>query len=161
MNVEPNFKQNQGPCGCSDETCEAWGTYKRPWRDGSRCVARVCKCRRCQGKANRARGASKQRKATKQLGLSHGQFAGAHEEALTGPVRTEVKATARHAKPVATAYNLMRAQSDAAKASGDTRPFVAAACPPGSSLVYYVVRSDELEAVVFALADAWGFGVAS
>jgi len=149
---EPNLKE-QDYCGCG---CGKFGTLKRPWRNGQRCVARTCQCRRCTGGASAKRGAKKQKLATKQLGLSHGQFAGRHEEALQGPIRTECKSTLRHAKPIETAYRLMRAQADAAKSVGDTRPFVASAIPPGSNLVYYVIRSDDLEAVVLALAKVFG-----
>lgn len=155
--ADPVFKA-QGPCGCGDESCTAWGTYKRDNNDGTRCVSRQCKCRRCRGRQNRKRGIDKQRKATKQLGLSHGQFAGTHEEALQGPVVTEHKADARHAKPIATAYRRMRAQSDAARSIGDVRPFVASSTAPGSSQTLYTVAADDLEAFVYALAEAWGYG---
>lgn len=153
--AEPNLK-DAGPCGCGMESCTAFGTLKRPNRDGTRCVARQCACKRCQGRNNRSLGMKKQRKMTKGLGLSHGQYAGTHEEALAGPVRTEAKADAKHAKPVATAYDSMRAQADAAKSVGDNRPFVASTIAPGSNRVLYVIAGEDLAAVVFALAETWG-----
>lgn len=151
--VVSNLKANKGDCGCG---CGIYGTLKRPSRDGTRCVARLCVCKRCLGRSNRKRGLAKQRAATRKLGLSHGQYAGTHEEALSGPVRTEHKATARSAGPVATAYELTRAQADAAKSYGDIRVFVASFTPPGSSRCYFVVRDDDLEPFVVALAEAWG-----
>lgn len=144
----------KGTCQCVAD-CGLFGTLGRPDRTGARHV-RGCACRVCMGRRNRRNGMVKQRKATKLLGLSHGQWAGAHEEALAGPLRTEVKATLRHAKPVQTAYELMRAQSEAARSFGDNRPFIASAAPPGSGRVYYVIRDDDLAAVVLALAEVFG-----
>lgn len=70
-------------------------------------------------------------------------------------VRVEAKSGAQ-AKTVDTFYRKTRAQSDAAKAEGDTRPYVAAAMPDGVSYGYYVIRSDELAAVLRA-AKGWMF----
>ena len=147
--VTPNLRPTDY-CGCG---CGVYGSLKAPWRDGTRCVARKCACKRCQGRQNRRRGLAKQRAATKVLGLSQGQFAGSDEETLEGAVRTEVKSGGK-AKPVQTAYENARAQSEAARAFGDTRPFVGSFAPVNTSHVYYVVRSDDLERVVFALAMA-------
>lgn len=152
IDVTPNLR-DLGDCGCG---CGLYGTLKRPSRDGVRCVARLCRCKRCQGRSNRSRGLAKQRAATKKLGLSHGQYAGTHEESLQGPVRTEHKSTARNAGPVGTAYELSRSQSDAARALGDNRPFVASFTPPGSTHIYFVVRDDDLDAFIAAYIEAWG-----
>lgn len=152
LEVTPNLR-DLGDCGCG---CGAYGTLKRPSADGTRCVQRVCRCKRCVGRMNRSRGLNKQRAATRKLGLSHGQYAGTHEEALQGPVRTEHKSTARSAGPVATAYELTRAQAEAARAFGDNRPFVASFTPPKSTHIYFVVRDDDLEAFVSAYIETWG-----
>ncbi len=83
-----------------------------------------------------------------------------HEELWGGPVRTESKAGLK-AKTVATAYNASRAQSEAARPTGDVRPFVASFCPDGSKHTLFVIRDDDLETAVFAMAEAWGFGGAA
>lgn len=151
---DPVFNERD-ECGCG---CGETGSLKKPWRDGTRCVKNKCKCVKCRNGRNNRNGKRTQRAATKRLGLSHGQYAGAHEEALQGPVVTEHKADARHAKPIATAYRRMRAQSDAARSIGDVRPFVASSTAPGSSQTLYTVAADDLEAFVYALAEAWGYG---
>jgi hypothetical protein len=55
-----------------------------------------------------------------------------HEEAWSGLVRTEIKAGAQ-VGPIATRFNSAKAQSDAAKALGDIRPFVMVAMPDGTT----------------------------
>lgn len=155
MTVTPNFKDNQGTCGCG---CGAYGTLKKPWRDGVTCVARRCKCKRCEGKANRKRGDDKAAKVRKQLGLGGANTR--HEELWGGPVRVESK-SGGIARPVVTAHLNARAQSEAARAVGDHRPFLGAFTGTGSQKAIYTIGADELEAVVFALAEAWGYGEAS
>lgn len=150
LDVTPNLKTNVGSCGCG---CELYGTLRaKPWRDGVVCVRRGCTCPRCRGKRNRAKGDSKARKARQVLGLTGVNTR--HEELWGGPLRTEAKAGGK-ASTVRTAYEASRAQSDAAKPLGDTRPFVASFAPDNTGHVYFVVRADDLERVVFALAEQW------
>lgn len=77
-----------------------------------------------------------------------------NEESLTLPFRYEHK-DGRIARPVVTAYTRERIQSDLAKSVGDPRVFVAG-YSIDSKFSYYVVRSDELEAFVYGLIEAWG-----
>lgn len=159
--VEPMFKTNQGECEgnqarCSFTDCPKFGTLGKVWRDGKRRV-RGCGDPSARGARNRLKGDSKARRARKGL-----RIAGAntrHEELWGGVVRTESKAgAAAGANKVWTAYRNARAQSDAAHPVGNTQPFIALFCPDGTRHVIYSIRDDDLEAVVFALAEAWGFG---
>ncbi len=152
--VTPNFRET-GECGCG---CGSYGSLKKPWRDGSRCVARKCRCKRCLGAQNRKRGDAKASKVRKRLGLVGAGTR--HEELWGGPVRVESKSGAQ-ARPPVTAHLKAKAQSEQARSLGDTRPFMGAFTPDGSSKPVYTIGDDELEAVVFALAQAWGFGGAA
>lgn len=137
---------------CTGDGCPLFATLLHASRDGKRRV-RGCDDPSARGKRNRAKGDRRARGARKQLGLAGANTR--HEELWGGPVRTEAKAGGK-AKPVATAYNLARAQSEAARPIGDTRPFVASFCPDGSKHTLFVIRDDDMEAVAFALAEAWG-----
>jgi hypothetical protein len=55
-----------------------------------------------------------------------------HEENWGGAFRTEIKAGAQIG-PIATRFYAAKAQSDAAKALGDIRPFVMVAMPDGTN----------------------------
>jgi hypothetical protein len=55
-----------------------------------------------------------------------------HEENWGGAFRTEIKAGAQIG-PIATRFHAAKAQSDAAKALGDIRPFVMVAMPDGTT----------------------------
>lgn len=133
---------------CGDERCTKVG---QPTKASGHCKG--CCCIRCRNRNNRSRGLKKQSRAARTLGLVTGKFAPSDEEAMAGHLLFEHKATARQAGPVATAYELSRAQAMAAKSVGDTRPFVAGFTPPGSSHMYVTIRDDDLEA--FVLADAY------
>lgn len=154
------FKENQGPCqGNQDkcllantEQCPLWGTLGREARDGKRRI-RGCGDPVARGKRNRTKGDRRAAKARKTLGLVGANTR--HEEHLGGPVRYENKAGAQ-VKPILTRYLAARSQSEAARPIGDNRPFVFSASPDGCSYDLFVIRSDDLEAVVFALAEAWG-----
>jgi hypothetical protein len=152
--VQPQFKPF-GACGCG---CGKEGNLRpKPWRDGVVCVSRGCECPRCRGKRNRAKGDSKARRARKVLGLAGANTR--HEELWGGPVRVESKAGARDgANAVFTHYRNARNQSEQARPIGDNRRFVAMFCPDGTKHTLYVIRDDDLEAAVFALAESWGFG---
>jgi len=140
----------KGECGCG---CGLYGTLKKPNRAGIRCVKRDCTCASCRNKRNRTKGDRRAAKARKTLGLIGANSR--HEEHYGGPVRYENKAGAQ-VGPILTRYLAARAQSEAARPIGDNRPFVFSASPDGVSYDLFIVRSDELEAVVFAMAEAWG-----
>lgn len=109
--VETFFKEGQGDCGCG---CGAYGTLKKAWRDGTRCVARKCKCPRCRGKKNRRSGLRQQSKARKALGVApSSKFGDANEERWNDPMfATEVKSGAQ-CGPVVNAWRKAKGQIDA------------------------------------------------
>lgn len=133
----------KGACGCG---CDAFGTLRRPWSDGTRCV-RGCPCSRCMGKRNRAKGDAKARKARQVLGLTGVNTR--HEEHWGGPLRVESKA-GKQVQPIWTRYQAARSQSEAARPIGDTRPFVMVAAPDGVSEFLLVVSSADWTDVVDA-----------
>ena len=100
------------------------------------------------GRRNRARGDSKAARARRVLNL--GGPATRHEEFFRGAIRVECKSGGK-AKPVQTFYESCKAQSDAAKAVGDSRPFVALAMPYGTSRGYAVVEINDLATILAAL----------
>lgn len=151
-----SLMKDQGPCECGTESCDLWGTLKKPNRTGKRCV-RGCKCLSCRNRNNRKRGLTKQRKAAVALGLDVGKFLPSDEEAMGGNLRMECKATKREAGPVWTAFRLVEAQSEAARPIGDHRPFVAAFMPPGEDKDGLVVcRMSALPQVAAAIVESWG-----
>lgn len=76
--VEPIWRpENAGLCECG---CGAEGSYKRPWKNGQRCVKLKCRCPRCVGKANRRGGLKKQNAARKALGIPGSKFGDSAEE---------------------------------------------------------------------------------
>lgn len=146
--VETNFKDNQGACGCG---CEVFGTFRaRPWRDGVLCVRRGCSCKRCLGKRSRAKGDSRARQARKALNIAGANSR--HEEHWAGAVRTEMKAGGQ-VKPAVTAFLRMEAQSEQERPVGDTRPFVGVALPDGSKDGVVMFRLSKLEQTVAALYE--------
>jgi hypothetical protein len=106
-----------------------FGTLGREDRQGKRRI-KGCGDPSARGRRNRAKGDSKARRARKKLGL--GGHLTRHEENWGGHFRTEVKAGAQ-VGPIATRFNLAKAQSDAAKALGDIRPFIMVAMPDGTT----------------------------
>lgn len=160
MTLEPRFKTNQGLCEgdqerCTGDICPVFGTYiVKAFRDGKRRV-RGCDDPAVRGRRARTKGDAKARQARKRLKIAGSNTR--HEELWGGPVLTEMKSGVK-AKTVKTFYELCRAQSEAARAIGNDRPFVAGACPDGTNHTYYVVRDDDLERFVFDLAIAWGMG---
>lgn len=66
-------------------------------------------------------------------------------------VRVEVKSGFRDADPVRTRFQAMEAQSEASRAIGDPRLFVAVWMPPGWSDGIVGVRLSELEEVALAI----------
>lgn len=140
---EKQIERSRGRAAYCDET-------------GTKTLKRNCKGPRCRGRRNRRKGKQKQRKAIKLLNLKPPKWKGraAHEETLTNAVRIEVKSGAK-AGPIDTFYRNVREQSDAAKAIGDTRPFMGVAMPDGMSGGYAVIRLSDLAEVVEALVAEW------
>jgi hypothetical protein len=152
--VEPNFKDNKGPCEgradyCTQTNCPLFGTLGKPGRDGRRRV-RGCGDPVARGKRNRTKGDSQARKSRKLLGLVGANSR--HEEHLGGPLRMEAKAGAQ-VGPIWTRFQAARAQSEAARPIGDHRPFVMAAHPDGTSEFLLVVSSRDWAQVVCAAAE--------
>lgn len=150
VQVVPRFKDNLGVCGCG---CQIEGVLRvKPWRDGVRCV-RTCTCNRCRGRRNRSKGQRGQAKASTALGMPRSTIRVGHEEFSGGTVRWEHKDGAQ-AKPIITRFRLSEAQSEAARATGDHRPFVATFGHDGRLLA--VVDVNDLPEVVAALATQLG-----
>jgi hypothetical protein len=82
------------------------------------------------GKRNRAKGDSKARQARKKLGIAG--VNSRHEEVWGGSCRVEMKA-GKQVQPIATRFDLARAQSEAQRPIGDHRPFIMVAMPEGTS----------------------------
>ena len=114
---------------CNAPGCPLFGTLGRPDRRGVRRI-RGCSDPAARGRRNRTKGDSKARRARKKLGL--GGYLTRHEENWGGLVLCEIKAGAQ-VGPIATRFYAAKAQSDAAKALGDIRPFVMVAMPDGTS----------------------------
>lgn len=132
--LDPMPDERKGYCEgnfdkCSEKSCPLFGTLGRADRRGVRRV-RGCADPAARGKRNRRKGDSKARRARKKLGL--GGHLTRHEENWGGIYRTEIKAGAQ-VGPIATRFMAAKAQSDAAKAIGDVRPFVMVAMPDGST----------------------------
>lgn len=119
MSEHQSFIKDKAECGCG---CGAYGTLKPENRAGIRCVARVCKCAACRGRANRKRGLAKQRTAAKKLGLARGPFLASNEENWSDNMfRNEVKSDKLSAGPVGNAWLRCVAQIDANRPDfGDT-----------------------------------------
>jgi hypothetical protein len=122
-------------------------------------LKRNCKCRPCIGRRSQSSGKRKQRAARKALeqvtGTHAARFLGqlGNEESWTGlPLRVEVKSGAI-AGPVWTKYAAAEAQAAAAKAIGDTRPFVFIAMGQRTPDGLLVCRLSELARVVEALVN--------
>ncbi len=118
-----DYLKAKADCVCG---CGLFGTpLKRP--EGH---IRGCKCPRCMGKRNRAKGDAKARKARKALGIPG--VMSRHEEHFGGRVRVEMKAGAQ-VGPIQTRFELARLQSEQARPIGDNRRFMMVAMPDGSS----------------------------
>ena len=118
---------NQDKCGAIG--CPLFGTLGRPDRKNVRRI-RGCADPAARGRRNRTKGDAKARRARKKLGL--GGHLTRHEENWGGYFRTEVKAGLQ-VGPIATRFQTAKAQSDAAKALGDIRPFIMVAMPDGTT----------------------------
>lgn len=115
--VTPNFKAEKIDCPCG---CGAHGVPK-----GKRSHPRQCTCRPCVAGRNSRQGKAGHRKVARLLGAATaGRGSSSHEESWVHPWRVELK-TGAQAGPVVTRWRLSRDQSEAAKSTGDHRPFVA------------------------------------
>lgn len=141
--VEPNFKPEIGPCACG---C---GLEARPQvrrrKDGLN-HARGCKCKRCKGARIRKGGQDGQRSAARRAGVKKaGSFFAGHEEQYDGETRIEIK-TGAQVRPVFTAFDKHKKQSDASRPIGDVRPFVLHVKPSAQTkrqLTVFESNSDE------------------
>lgn len=144
---------NPNRCTLEKSTmCPLFGLFGRPGNDGKRRV-KGCGDPAARGKRNRAKGDSKARKARKLMRLAGPNTR--HEEHLRGPVLTESKAGAQ-VGPIWTRYRDARAQAEASRAIGDSRPFVFLAHPDGTSEFLIVVSSRDWKNVVAAYAEGGG-----
>jgi hypothetical protein len=101
-----------------------------------------------RGRRNRTKGDAKARRARKKLGL--GGHLTRHEENWGGYFRTEVKAGAQ-VGPIATRFQAAYAQSLAAKALGDIRPFIMVAMPDGTAKGIVLMDLEEFSEIAILL----------
>jgi hypothetical protein len=139
----------KGSCECGREGCELYGTLKKPDRNGKRHV-RGCECPVCRGRNNRSKGDSKARRARKALNIPGANSR--HEEVWGGNIRVEIKAGAQ-VGPIATRFDTARAQSEAARAIGDHRPFVMVAMPDDTRDGIVLCRLSDIAEVAYAIAS--------
>ena len=129
---------------CSLDNCPLFGTLGRPDRKNVRRI-RGCADPAARGRRNRTKGDAKARRARKKLGL--GGHLTRHEENWGGYFRTEVKAGAQ-VGPIATRFQAAYAQSLAAKALGDIRPFIMVAMPDGTTEGIVLVTLTEFTEII-------------
>lgn len=149
------LKTNKGDCEgrrekCTRVECPIFGTLK-PCRDGR---GRVKECGDPVGRGLQAKrkGSRAQARATTALGIPRSSLHPGNEENLGGAVRLEVKADAK-ANVVDTAYSKTEAQSEAQRAIGDHRPFIAVFKPDEKPYSLIVIRTDRLAETVAALVE--------
>lgn len=128
-NLKPKAECEGNQDKCNAEGCPIFGTLGNPGKDGKRRV-KGCGDPVARGKRNRAKGDAKARAARKKLGIPGANSR--HEETWGGRFRVEMKAGAQ-VGPIATRFLQAWAQSEAARAHGDIRPFAMVAMPDGST----------------------------
>lgn len=106
----------------------------RPWecpKEDPICTRKI-PCRSCLGRRNRRKGKLKQREARKALGIKppRAGMAANEEEWRDANFRWEVK-SGKQVQSLTARFLAAEAQSDAAKAIGDPRPFAFVAMGPG------------------------------
>lgn len=141
-----------GPVECSCG-CQVVGS---PKKDGH--IKRLCRCPRCIGGQNRRRGIKRQREFQKAAGIKQAAFRGANgnEESWRDHFRWEHKDGAQ-VRPVVTAYDKCKRQSDANLAIGDPRPFALGVSVGPRRLV--VIEADVWARHIVPLLEEYG-GVA-
>lgn len=119
---------------------------------------RSCKCRSCIGRRNRRKGQRKQSKnlaALEQITGTQAKWRGRRGNEETAdhlPVRYENKAGREGgANTIWTHYQRAETQSEASRAVGDVRPFVATFSPDGTTEGLFVCRISKLPDVIAAL----------
>jgi hypothetical protein len=141
---------------CTGEVCPVFGRLQKPSRDGRRRVF-GCDDPTSRGKRNKRKGQRKQSRAVTALGVPRSPLRPGHEEFLGGTVRVEVKA-GKQVGPIDTRFRAYEAQSEAARAFGDIRPFAAVVMPDGTSDGIVLVRLSKVydfaEAIVAQLGMA-------
>jgi len=152
MNAQPD--ERKGYCQgdydkCAHQSCPLYGTLGRADRKGRRRI-RGCGDPAARGKRNRRKGDAKARRARKKLGL--GGHLTRHEENWGGAFRTEIKAGLQ-VGPIATRFQAAKAQSDAAKALGDIRPFVMVAMPDGTTEGIVLMTLSEFSDIAILLIE--------
>lgn len=156
--LKPLFRCEGDQDKCSADMCPLTNTPQtRRYRDGLIRV-RGCMDPAARGRRNRLSGKRGERQARKIVSAKAPTQAHANvgEEALGGPLLTEIKSDKRHAKPVWTHYQHCEDQAEHSRAIGDNRPFVALFRPPGVNETLVVVRGSRLRDVVADLAHEWG-----
>lgn len=118
---------------------------------------RACACASCRGRRNRRKGRDKQAAFRRLIGIPPTRYASqmGHEENWRGEVRVEVKAGAQ-VGPIATRFLAAEAQSEAARAIGDNRPFAMGAMPDGMTDGIMLCRATAALAVARALVEQAG-----
>lgn len=127
---------------------------RQPGRENKACpntglIRRECTCYSCRGRRNRTKGKTSQRAVRKGFEKAFQTPAGptvsstSDEENWRLPVRVEAKSGVQ-AKTVGTFYRNTKAQADAKKSIGDSRPFVAAARVDGQSDPLVVLKMSDL-----------------
>lgn len=129
---------------------------KRTASDGSRHAKGCVSCPSCRGRKNRSNGNVGQREAARRAGVKKaGSFFAGHEEQYDGPTRIEVKVGAQ-IKPMVTAFDKCKAQSEVSRPVGDSRPFVLHVRPlPNGKRQLTTFESnsdDEYKQAIYALA---------
>lgn len=118
-------------------------------------LKRDCDCYSCVGRRNRAKGKRKQREARKTADKYFGAAGPtatvtANEENWRHRVRIEVK-SGKQVESLTKRFLAAEAQANVAKAEGDTRPFIFAAAPDGTSDQIWAFRASALAEVLDAL----------
>lgn len=157
--VTTNFKPEIVAClcGCGIQA----RLLAKAGKDGIQHV-RGCRCRRCLGRRSRKSGLQAQRSAARSLGIPQlAPWLPSDEENFAGSLRVEVK-SGQQVRPMDTAFQKARSQSEAARAVGDVRPFlmVAKVSPEGKDGIV-AFRISDLKAVTYALAEHLGLLVDS
>jgi hypothetical protein len=136
---------------CTGDTCPVFGRLLPFSRDGRRRV-QGCDDPSARGRRNRRKGQRKQSAAARAIGIPRTNLKPGHEEHFQGAVRVEIKAGAQ-VKPIDTRFRAYKAQSDVAKAFGDTRPFAAIVMPEGTSDGIVLVRLSEIREFAAAIME--------
>jgi hypothetical protein len=121
MSEVENFAlKDKQDCICG---CGAFGLLAVPFRDGTQHVRGCARsgCKQCRGRASKRTGGKAQRTAKKLLAVpTTSSIHTGHEEFAGGLVRFECKSGAQ-IRPMVTAFSKAEAQSEVARAIGDTR----------------------------------------